>query len=633
MNHKAYLQTYLVSAFLLFYLVSTPILAQTPQIEAAKAVPPRFIDAPKPDWARIKSEEKTVIGQSRFAVPLDVNISAKKEGIWKKATDGRSFCELKLRSREALAVSLVIENLDLRGDAELQIFDKNELQASQIYKAVNIGVDRKLLTDLIKSDEVRVAYFPASNSLILNENAADFTIPILYHAYSLSGLNDPQAFGDALNCNINVNCPEGSALSNQRRSVARILVVYEGGLRWCSGALINNTRQDGAPYMLSANHCIYGLTPQYNLWRFYFNYESSGCANPVTEPNGQVLQGCVERAGGTDSDFLLLELNNRIPISFNAYFSGWNRDSTRPPSKAAIIHHPQGDIKKISFDEGQAGINSEVLSWDMAFPASPAFSHLRQTFEKGTLEPGSSGGAIFDQNGRIVGQLHGAGIDPKNPCTTDIALSGWLARSWSGRSTVRTSLRPWLDPLGTGFITLNGVNAPAELVSVSGKVLTWKSDPMPNVRVSVGTQFTFTNDKGEYSFSAIPAREKMAIQVGKNDNFENGVDVSDMFFMRQHILDIRSFDKPAQFFCGDVDSNSEVDVADLFIMRRLILQLISELPNTKPWHFYRASVFNSAAFPFGVEDPQPFSAEFSQNTTDFNFIGLKKGDVDDSAEF
>lgn len=229
--------------------------------------------------------------------------------------------------------------------------------------------------------------------------------------------------------------------------------------------------------------------------------------------------------------------------------------------------------------------------------------------------------------------MHGAAIAPDNPCKTDFALSGWFARSWSGRSTVRSSLRPWLDPLGTGLITLDGVNAPAELVSVSGKVLSWKNKPMQNVKVIVGSQITSTNNKGEYSFSALPAREKVAIQVEKNDNFENGVDVSDLFHTRQHILDIRAFDKPAQFFCADIDNNAEVDVADLFIMRRLILQLISELPETKPWHFYRISVFNSAAFPFGIQDPQPFSVEFSQNTTDFNFIGLKKGDIDDSAEF
>ena len=43
--------------------------------------------------------------------------------------------------------------------------------------------------------------------------------------------------------------------------------------------------------------------------------------------------------------FLLVELNN--DPDFNPYFAGWNR-SNIPATSGVSIHHPSGDIKKIS---------------------------------------------------------------------------------------------------------------------------------------------------------------------------------------------------------------------------------------------------------------------------------------------
>jgi hypothetical protein len=92
--------------------------------------------------------------------------------------------------------------------------------------------------------------------------------------------NDPVAslgFDDALPCQINVNCPEGAALRDQRRSVVRVLMVLKEGMGWCSGSLMNNTAKDGRPFILTAFHCQDGYTPEYDLWRFDFNYESPTC--------------------------------------------------------------------------------------------------------------------------------------------------------------------------------------------------------------------------------------------------------------------------------------------------------------------------------------------------------------------
>ena len=60
-------------------------------------------------------------------------------------------------------------------------------------------------------------------------------------------------FGNSGACNINVNCPEGDDWQVENQSVA---LIVSGGFAACSGALVNNTNNDGTPYFLTANHCL-----------------------------------------------------------------------------------------------------------------------------------------------------------------------------------------------------------------------------------------------------------------------------------------------------------------------------------------------------------------------------------------
>ena len=53
-------------------------------------------------------------------------------------------------------------------------------------------------------------------------------------------------------------------------TISAIIIV--GGSGSCTGAMVNNTAQDGTPYFLTANHCLGGNT---NNWSFKFDFESS----------------------------------------------------------------------------------------------------------------------------------------------------------------------------------------------------------------------------------------------------------------------------------------------------------------------------------------------------------------------
>ena len=147
---------------------------------------------------------------------------------------------------------------------------------------------------------------------------------------------------------MNVNCNDGIPWQNQRNSA---LMLVSGSNGFCSGALINNTQNDGKPYVLTANHCYSNPAS----WIFRFNWQSSNCNNPGSSPSFVSLSGATLRAKRQPSDMCLVEItgglqNGTVPLSYNPYFSGYNNSNT-PATSAVSIHHPAGDIKKISFDD------------------------------------------------------------------------------------------------------------------------------------------------------------------------------------------------------------------------------------------------------------------------------------------
>lgn len=418
----------------------------------------------------------------RFGASIDVHVDLANSGGWTEVAGGRVW-RLRLASRGAYSLSLLYDHWYLPEGAELFIYNDDRSQVIGAFTSLNNWQDGTNITQPVAGDAVTLEYFePGAVS-----GEGSLSISNVVHAYrNLFGrpaANPLDNYGDSGTCNNNVNCPEGAGWQADKRGVCMILT--SGGSRLCTGSLINNVRGDLTPYFLTANHCLGGSS----TWQFMFNYESPGCPNQ-DGPTNQTMSNSTLRANNAASDFALLQLSSAVPLTYNPYFNGWNNVDAAS-TNSVCIHHPSGDIKKITFDNNAP----QSSSWS----GTPANSHWRiLVWDDGTTEPGSSGSPLFDQNHRITGQLHGGTAS----CSNNIDdYFGKFSMSWNYGTTAPTRLIDWLDPDATGATVLDGLD-PNGLGRIAGVVRdAGTGNPVGGVAIEVlqNSQQGATDGSGVYS--------------------------------------------------------------------------------------------------------------------------------------
>ena len=392
----------------------------------------------------------------RFAVNLPADLELASAGQMFPAANGTRVWRLNIKSPGAHGLILYFDRFHIPEGGSVYVYNTRRTQLLGAFTALNNNNISTFATGLIFGDELTIEYnAPAELPL------PDLHISEVGHAYrGISERTDPTGFKGSGICEVNINCQEGVNWQKQKRSVTRIAVKRNGSSFWCTGSLLDNTRHDGKPYGLTADHCGKGTSvTDVSQWIFYFNYEGAGCPDPTAEPalksmTGASLVAHGGDAGNTGSDFFLVLLKSNIPESYNVYYNGWNRETIPPSPSGTCIHHPQGDIKKISTYTSSL----QPAHW----VGNPALCHWRVSWSgtpdgHGTTEGGSSGSPLFDNQGFLVGTLTGgdSGCDSVSLNLPD--YYGMFSYSWDKNGTDSLSiLKCWLDPDNTGLMSLQG---------------------------------------------------------------------------------------------------------------------------------------------------------------------------------
>ncbi|MCB0782586.1 MAG: trypsin-like peptidase domain-containing protein [Flavobacteriales bacterium] len=320
----------------------------------------------------------------RFGYNHSVHLGTDNAGTWDVLPNGDRLWRLSVECPGALSINFVFDAYVVPEGGMVFVYNEAGEVLGGFTAESNPGHSELGVTQLA-GERITIEYQePADMS-----GEGYLHIDQVTHGYrDVLGL--VKGLGDSGSCNNNVECPVSAGWEDQIRSVAMITV---GGSGICTGQLINNCSNDGTPYFLTANHCLGGGV---GSWVFRFNWQSPQCTPTTNGPTNQTISGAQLLANSSGSDVALLQLNATPPANYNVFYTGWDRSGSTP-SSAVAIHHPSGDVKKISFENNSL----QQANWGGA-----QCWHVT-AWDDGTTEGGSSGSGLWDQNKRLVGQLYG----------------------------------------------------------------------------------------------------------------------------------------------------------------------------------------------------------------------------------
>lgn len=409
--------------------------------KAAFALP--VIEMEPVDNDQLLIEEQTDRGNLKsfvFAKSFKVDISPDFSGRWEVAGDMKIW-RLGLRSRGAWSLNLIFDKMIIPKGASLFIYSNDHSKVLGAFTSDNEQSSGYFSTYPIAGDEIVVEY----NEPVSSNYAGELHIKSVNHDYK--NVFGTRPLGEAGLCNMDVYCPGATSFLVEKQAVVSLIVA---GRELCTGTLINNTKQDKTPYLLTAGHCIAtAVDAQQTV--FCFNYESPGCGNGESSLNGyadQTMSGSILKARSDSLDFALLQLETAPPAEYRPYFAGWNR-STATPGSTTAIHHPKGDVKKLCKDNDPPTVGSYNADF-----LSNSFWKIGK-WEVGTTETGSSGCALFNQNRLLIGTLTGGTATCADQTNDLFAL---FSKQWDHYKTSDKQLKAWLDPNSTGVSELTGLN-------------------------------------------------------------------------------------------------------------------------------------------------------------------------------
>lgn len=429
----------------------------------------------------------------KFGQEVAVDFSSFQNGTWDNVDHGRIW-RFQIISPGATSINFIFSDFYIPEGGHLYIYNHDKTDLLGAYTYAQNRPEGQLGTWPVSGENVWLEYYEPK----IYQGKGRLHIAKVVHGFkSILEMEAGRGFDDSSVCNYDVNCDIGSDFSAHKENLKRSVALLIMGGNICSGTLINNVENNQVPYFLTANHCDDGNP---GTWAFRFNWVSP---NPIcgTEGNSsnqnfnQTISGATKLMSNDKTDVMLVKILGNLPQQWNLFWAGWNRSTTDIPNYTVSIHHPSGDIMKISRD------NNSPTKVEAPFNNNPEVSFWKiNNWEIGLTESGSSGGALFDPNGRIIGQLAGGMSQCINGANN--GLSDYFGRfdiSWDYGDSPETRLADWLDPNNTGVIITEGLSNPT--FEYTGNILVFPNPASHSIYVNnnsfAGLNFQIYNTLGQ----------------------------------------------------------------------------------------------------------------------------------------
>ena len=445
-----------------------------PKLRLAAQDAPRFLLSRVTDselasvrQANQRSRKRLVIGVAR---PIDASLPlpAARDLPWSAVQDGFA-AQVAVSSPQAGAMRLALELAGVPDDVEMVFFGSDA--PDRLVGPVRVGAiaDRSAAwwSPLTDGDTQTVEIFAPGGgdprALPLRLSGASHVFTTIASSFT----KRVSEIGEAGSCNVDVKCSplqSSQPFLDTRNSVAQMVFTDGAFTGLCTGTLLNDTdASTQTPWFYSANHCFENESLPYKtaaqvqavastlntLWFF----EAVACSSQAVPPHSQMVGGATLVYNNPGADVLFLRLNDAPPLG--AFFAGWDANAVPAGSSIVVIHHPRGDLKKVS--------QGSVLRYSTPQPpllggATTQFSEV--AYSSGTTEGGSSGAGLFTFDGSqyaLRGALYGGGAFCSSPTESDwysqfdkvyVALAPYLGAASSGGIDY-TDL--WWNPAESGW--------------------------------------------------------------------------------------------------------------------------------------------------------------------------------------
>ena len=359
-----------------------------------------------------------------------------------------------LRSPGAEAMRVHVTGLDLPEGAALYVYNekgmafgpytgRGPLGTGDLFSNTVFG--EQLLMQLQAPAGARVPGFRVEEVGVMGKR---FLVPH-YNPNGVFDPNDLASLGNAkafcsynASCIVNAACQSSTAVNTAKDAVATMLFTSGGSQYICTGQLIADTVTTSViPYFLTAHHCISSSGEASSLETF-FDYQTT-CSSPnCTQPYNGVgdTVGATIKATGSSSDYSLLQLSSTptTPDGVATYLGWSTTDIANTTTQLYRVSHPKG--------APQAYSEQRVDPTKGTCRTLPRGSFLYSKDNLGATEGGSSGSAVVNGSGQIVGQLYGAcGTHLNDVCdaNNNATVDGAFAASYP-------NLAAFLNPGGGG---------------------------------------------------------------------------------------------------------------------------------------------------------------------------------------
>ncbi len=428
----------------------------------------------------------------RYGIEREVVLDLNNQGVWTDlpVENGRIW-QAAIKSNGAINLSVNFKSFYLPAGSRLQFFNEDRTDISKLYGSSENTPNSKIASWFVEGDLIYLEYFEpytVSDDVVLK-------IGSVIHGYRMGKvyelLDASRGLNDSGDCNYDVNCPVGEDFDGYKSVIKKAVALLTLGNGYlCSASMINTTAMDKTPYLMTANHCLQNSDPTF--WSIRFNWVSPNpvCGEEVNSVDIQTnftMSGAELISNNTISDFALVKLYNPVPVSWDVTFAGWDRSDVLPQFQVGI-HHPNGDIMKICRDND--GATKDNANGTDVWLIGGVSHGTGDGWEIGTTESGSSGSPLFNESGKLIGQLYAGqascnGIENNN----DYDIYGRFATSWDAGDTPQTRLKEWLDPINSGQTTIESVQ---NILNTPDNQLTGILEIYPNPTSSV---INITNSK------------------------------------------------------------------------------------------------------------------------------------------